>query len=184
MNNLFKLSKLYELKRVDRNSTNGNRKESSAEHSWSCLILADYFLQKMPELDRLRIYELLIYHDILEIEIGDTPLHPKIEFKKPEVDTKEIINKFKNNLSEEHLRKIEQIALDYEFMKSKESKFAKAIDALDPMIQGIAHKEKWKHWTKEFLIEKKAKYFKEFPIIEKEFYQLLDKLEKEGYFKQ
>ena len=61
MEDLQKLRKLYHLKNVERANTVKDRKESSAEHSWSCLILADYFLTKMQNhhLDRLKVYELL-----------------------------------------------------------------------------------------------------------------------------
>src|SRR3989338_790984 len=72
MKELQKLRKFYQLKTVYRKNTVTGRKESSAEHSWSCLILADYFLSQMKEkLDRLKVYELLMYHDVVEIEAGD-----------------------------------------------------------------------------------------------------------------
>lgn len=63
MHNIHKLRKLYQLKRVERANSVSLRRESSAEHSWSCLILADYFLSQMQnsKLDRLKVYELLMY---------------------------------------------------------------------------------------------------------------------------
>ncbi|XMB67520.1 hypothetical protein RI065_03070 [Mycoplasmatota bacterium zrk1] len=35
------LTELEELKLVDRGLNVGNRKESTAEHSWSCMLIAD-----------------------------------------------------------------------------------------------------------------------------------------------
>lgn len=77
METINKLRKFYHLKNVDRDAVVGKRKESSAEHSWSTLILADYFLNIMNDksLNRLKVYELLLYHDIVEIESGDIPIH-------------------------------------------------------------------------------------------------------------
>lgn len=73
MDELQRIRKLYKLKSVYRDSSVGNRKESSAEHSWSCLMLADYFIEKMNlKIDRIKVYELLMYHDLVEIEAGDT----------------------------------------------------------------------------------------------------------------
>jgi len=72
MTDLKKLRKFYELKNIQRTNSVGNRKESPAEHSWSSLILADYFLTRSNmKLDRLKVYELLMYHDVVEIECGD-----------------------------------------------------------------------------------------------------------------
>ena len=94
MNELEKLYEFYKLKTIKRETeieNNNRRKESSAEHSWSCLILADYFLEQMSKLklNKLKIYELLIYHDIVEIETGDTGLHKKEERKsKKEIEKK------------------------------------------------------------------------------------------------
>lgn len=61
MKEINKLKKFYELKNVERACSVTGRKESSAEHSWSCLILADYFLSVMKnhQLDRLKVYEIL-----------------------------------------------------------------------------------------------------------------------------
>src|SRR6267378_3485595 len=71
---------ILKLKSVYRWCTVDNRKESSAEHSWGCLMLADLFLSAMSEkIDRLKVYELLMYHDLVEIEVGDSVLHPDVK---------------------------------------------------------------------------------------------------------
>jgi putative hydrolases of HD superfamily len=64
-----RLNKIYELKSVYRFTSVDDRKESVAEHSWSSLILADYFMTTMDiELDKIKVYELIMYHDLAEIE--------------------------------------------------------------------------------------------------------------------
>ena len=80
MKDIHKFRIFNKLKTVYRFSSVENRKESTAEHSWSCLILADFFLSRINfNLDRLKVYELLMYHDVVEIEAGDSPLHPNIK---------------------------------------------------------------------------------------------------------
>jgi len=71
---------LNKLKTVYRFNTAGDRHESSAEHSWGALMLADFYLTKMQSdgiktdktdkvvIDRLKVYELLMYHDVVEID--------------------------------------------------------------------------------------------------------------------
>lgn len=73
---------------------------------------------------------------------------------------------------------------EFEEQKTKEAKFAKAIDALDAEIHELDYKEDWKGWTKEFLIEKKAHLFEEFPDLKKIFYELLTFMEQNEYFNQ
>ncbi len=153
MNNLFNIRKFYQLKHVERNAPVGKRKESPAEHSWSCLILADYFLNKMKKkdgeaLDRLKVYELLMYHDVVEIEAGDICI------------------------SKEEKR------------KTKEAKFAKAIDALDAEIHELDYKEDWKGWTEEFLRRKKGPLVEEFPELKQAFEEIMQYAKEEGYFDQ
>lgn len=74
MEDLDGIRYLYRLKEIERLNSVGSRRESAAEHSWSCLVLADYFMSRSDTgLDRLRVYELLVYHDVIELEAGDTP---------------------------------------------------------------------------------------------------------------
>ena len=78
-----KLRKFNELKSVYRTNSVGGRHESSAEHSWSCLILADYFLNlTKKKIDRLKVYDILIYHDVVEIETGDVNINDVEKHKK------------------------------------------------------------------------------------------------------
>ncbi|MBE9479954.1 MAG: HD domain-containing protein, partial [Chloroflexi bacterium] len=63
------------LKTVIRQSylLNGTRRENSAEHSWHValmgLLLAEYAEQPI---DLLRTMKMLLIHDIIEIDAGDT----------------------------------------------------------------------------------------------------------------
>jgi putative hydrolases of HD superfamily len=177
MDEINKFRTIYELKEVYRKNSVGKRKESSAEHSWSCLVLADYFISKYNiEIDRLKVYELLMYHDLLEIETGDVPLNPnntnKIIEKNEEKEIKILENKlpFPTNL------KFVDLYKEYKERKTKEAKFSKAIDVLDAQIHELDYKEDWKGWTKKFLIEQKIKYVKEFSPLEEAFNEILEYL--------
>ena len=73
MKDLMKIRKMYELKSIYRKAKVGTRHESSAEHTWSSMMLADYLFRYVKNINRLRVYELLLYHDIAEIQTGDIP---------------------------------------------------------------------------------------------------------------
>jgi hypothetical protein len=55
---------------------------------------------------------------------------------------------------------------------------------MDAQIHGIDNKKDWKGWTKEFMIDKKLQKFEQFPELKKDFLDLLDFMEQEGYFNQ
>ena len=185
MEDLLKLTVINKLKSVYRANSVGNRKESSAEHSWSCLILADYFLTKLNiKLNKEKVYELLMYHDMVEIYAGDSALHPELEH----VDKKEreeiAANELKKALPEAIANKYHNTFMEYEVAKTPEAKFAKAIDSFDAILHEYDYKVDWKGWSKQFVINKKEINFKEFPLLLDEFHKIINHLEKEGYFNQ
>lgn len=62
------------LKDTLRNSwTAGGRRESSAEHSWRLCLMAVTLAGELPGIDRLRLLELLVLHDLGEAVGGDIP---------------------------------------------------------------------------------------------------------------
>ncbi len=187
MKDINALLKLYELKNVERMNSVKNRKESSAEHSWSCLILADYFLSKMKNnlnIDRLKVYELLMYHDVMEIEAGDTALHPTNDNGGQKEKEHLAFAKLKEEIPYELKEKYILLFNEYEEKTSVEARFATAIDKMDAIIHEIPYKTDWKGWSEEFLRKSKEKYFVEFPEIKENFETLMTHLRKEGYFSQ
>ena len=72
------LNEADRLKSVLRATTlcDGSRRENSGEHSWHlalyALVLAD---QARPGVDINRVIRMLILHDLVEIDVGDVPIH-------------------------------------------------------------------------------------------------------------
>ena len=66
------------LKSVYRATTlvDGSRPENSGEHSWHlalyALVLADH---AAPDVDVNRVIRMLLLHDLVEIDVGDVPIH-------------------------------------------------------------------------------------------------------------
>ena len=185
MEDIHKFRIFNKLKTIYRFNSVKDRKESTAEHSWSCLILADFFLSKTnSNLDRLKIYELLMYHDVVEIEAGDTPLHPEIKRLDKSEKEKKAMELLHKELPTPLNDKFLKLFTEFEEQKTLESKFAKAIDALDAQIHELDYKQDWKGWTEEFLVTKKLKFFEEFPELKKVFFEILDYLKENDYFDQ
>ena len=72
------LNEADRLKSVLRATTlvDGSRRENSGEHSWHltlyAMVLAD---QAAPGVDIARVIKMLILHDLVEIDVGDVPIH-------------------------------------------------------------------------------------------------------------
>ena len=171
------LTELEKLKTVERGLHVGNRKESSAEHSWSCLLIADVVIDHVNEpLDRLKVFEYLIYHDVVEVYAGDA------KFNNPE----EL--KFKQEREEKALKKIasflpnsdrfQRIMSEYEHRKTRESEFAKAIDCIDSCIRNL-NDEKASNadgFTERLIREKYQPHVSKFAVTQELFEKLMRKL--------
>ena len=146
----LKVYNTYKLKGVVRNLINSyydekdnieySRYETDAEHVYSALKLADFFLTNEPEfkdLDRLHCYELLMYHDDVEIITRDVCIFDIEARKTKEIEElnsiPELAKLYPKNISDKFIR------LDKEAREliTKESIFAKSIDKLDGINQAV-----------------------------------------------
>jgi putative hydrolase of HD superfamily len=183
MEEIQKLKILNRLKSVYRANSVDSRKESAAEHTWSALMLADYYSSRVSQkLNKLKVYELLMYHDVVEILAGDTPLDPNNEREDQQQKELKAADTLRSQLPDSLQNKFWELFTEFEAERTVEARFARAIDTLDAMIQELDYKEDWLGWSKEFLVSKKEKYFKEFPELLKEFHQIVEYLVAEGYF--
>lgn len=185
MEELGKIRYFYQLKSVYRVCSVGQRKESSAEHTWSCLVLADYFLSKMKhKLDKQKIFDMLLYHDIVEIETGDLCISKEKERIGKEDREKKALEIISKKVPSEMSRKIVALFQEFQEQKTMEAKFCLAVDYLDAEIHEMDYKEDWKGWTEEFLRKKKQHLYDEFPEMMELFEEATMFAREKGYFKQ
>ncbi|PIN74967.1 hypothetical protein COV17_04430 [Candidatus Woesearchaeota archaeon CG10_big_fil_rev_8_21_14_0_10_36_11] len=186
MENIHKLRKFYKLKEVERTAPVCGRKESAAEHSWSSLILADYFMSIIKaKIDRVKVYELLMYHDVVEIETGDINIINRAERKNKKENEMNAMKKLKGDFPNAIKNKVWDLFVEFEEQKTVEAKFAKAIDGFDAEVHFLDYKKDWKGWTPELVRELKSwDNVKEFPELEDAYEAILSFAEKEGYFNQ
>ncbi|NQZ85538.1 MAG: HD domain-containing protein [Nanoarchaeales archaeon] len=194
----LKTTKFYELKYVARKSSciyfdshlkkDIVRGETTAEHVYSSLKLADYFISNFSEfknLDKLKVYEILMYHDDCEITVGDVCIS----------DTKNRINKEINELKGVKIlaqqypnilsKKLLDLDLEYRNLKSDEAIFCKAIDKIDTTIHELKYPGDWGS-AKGFGYDDMNNYFRkyfEFSVVFMDvFEELLIYLTENNYF--
>ena len=185
MQNIQKFRRLYALKEVYRHCSVGNRKESVAEHTWSALMLADYILTKSKiAIDRVKVYELLLYHDIVEIEAGDIPIHHEEKRIHKQENERKAIVKLNKQLPKEVADKLAFLFEEFEAQQTPEAKFARAIDKLDATIHELDYKEDWKGWNEKMLRKYHDHAVSVFPETKKLFEKIVAYVKKNDYFRK
>lgn len=111
-----------------------DRRENSAEHSWTLALLAISLLPKIdPAIDQNRVLKMLLIHDIVEIDAGDTFCYSdrpdKLECERRAADR--IFGLLPPLLANEFV----EIWLEFEECDTRESTFANALDRILPLIQ-------------------------------------------------
>ena len=89
------------------------------------------------QLDELKVIKLLLVHDLGEIYAGDTWLYD--EQGKEESYQKELksLERLTDHLPEDQKTNILDLFYEFENQQSEEAKFAKAIDAIQPLINHL-----------------------------------------------
>jgi putative hydrolase of HD superfamily len=132
------LREVEKLKGVLRaNKTVDGRYENSAEHSWHVALMALLLEEHASSaIDMLKVIKLLLIHDLVEIDAGDTWLYEENQESKLEDETKAAIRLF--SLLPEN-QKDEYVMLWHEFesRSTEEAKFASAIDGIQPLLNHV-----------------------------------------------
>jgi len=137
------IKEIDKLKYIQRKTKlfNSDRHENDAEHSWHLammvLVLSEY---ANAPIDTLRVLKMVLLHDIVEIDAGDTFLY---DTTKNHVNTDEELvaaHRIFGLLPEEMYQDFLAIWLEFEIGESNDAKFAKAIDRLEPILQNISNK--------------------------------------------
>lgn len=179
---LSALDVVYLLKAVERFGQVGTRQESAAEHSWSCLVVADLLLARVKEpLSRLRVYELLIYHDLVEVIAGDTPLGPEFEHINKESLEQQAAKKLEQELPEVLRSRFSALHAEFVAQETREAVFAKLVDGFEAdTFTRKSENIDWSSWTKEYHDSKRLKYFEAFPELMPYYEELQRQLVEQG----
>lgn len=115
--------------------TDGVRKENDAEHAWHMaimtILLSEYANE---EIDVLKTVTMLLIHDIVEIDAGDTYAYDE-EGKKTQREREEkAAERIFGLLPEDQGKKMKSLWEEFEACESKEARFARAMDNIQPIM--------------------------------------------------
>ncbi|MGC1487952.1 MAG: HD domain-containing protein [Albidovulum sp.] len=133
------------LKQVLRATTlaDGSRRENSGEHSWHltlyALVLAD---QSGPGVSIDRVIKMLILHDLVEIDVGDVPIHSANGLAHNSAETQaaeaRAATRIFGLLPADLGRDLRAIWEEFEAAETPDAIFAKSLDRVQPVMHNIA----------------------------------------------
>lgn len=125
------------LKQILRQTllTDGSRRENSAEHSWHIAIMAFVLAEYAPDgTDLLRAIKMLLIHDLVEIDAGDTfcyDIQGNLDKAERELRAAERLFGLLPADQEQELR---QIWEEFEAQETATAQFAAALDRMQPIL--------------------------------------------------
>lgn len=115
--------------------SDASRKENDAEHAWHMAIMA-YLLKEYSNepVDIGKVMLMCLIHDIVEIDAGDTYAYDAENLKTQKAREDAAKERIFSILPEEQKDELIKLFDEFEEFKTAESKFAHAMDNLQPLI--------------------------------------------------
>lgn len=119
--------------------TDGVQKENDAEHAWHMavmtLLLSEYANE---EIDVLKTISMLLIHDLVEIDAGDTYAYDEEGKKTKKQREEKAAERIFGILPEEQGRYLRSLWDEFEAQQTKEAKFARTMDNIQPTMLNAA----------------------------------------------
>lgn len=111
------------------------RNENDAEHAWHMAIMA-YLLREYSNepVDITRVMLMCLIHDVVEIDAGDTYAYDEEDKKTQKAREEAAKERIYSLLPEDQKEELAAIFDEFEESKTPESKFAHAMDNLQPLM--------------------------------------------------
>ena len=165
MNNLLKqiefIKEIDKLKYIFRKTKliNSDRLENDAEHSWHLAMMAIILAEHSNEpIDVAKVMKMVLIHDIVEIDSGDVFAYDTVKSHNNFDEELKAARRIFGILPAEQTEEFINIWREFEEMKTPESKFARALDRLEPLLQNSSNNGgTWREFDVKYdkVIEKK-----------------------------
>lgn len=136
------IKEIDKIKYIQRRTKlfDSNRNENDAEHSWHlammAIVLSEYSNEKI---DLLKVLKMVLIHDIVEIDAGDTFIYDQNKNHENTDEELKAARRIFGILPEEQAKEFIAIWTEFEEGTSKEAKFARSMDRLEPLLQNTSN---------------------------------------------
>lgn len=128
-------------KEIERRTllSDGSRFENDAEHAWHMAVMAILLSEYAnEEIDILKTVSMILIHDIVEIDSGDTYCYDEDGKKTQEEREKKAAERLFNLLPKDQAEKFYALWREFEEKKTPEARFARTMDCVQPTILNVA----------------------------------------------
>ncbi|MCX8044181.1 MAG: HD domain-containing protein [Desulfobacterota bacterium] len=137
------LLEIDRLKQIIRRSyiIGASRKENAAEHSWHLAVMALVLAEHAQQpLDVMRVVRMLLIHDLVEIDAGDTFIYDTVG-NRDKADRERIAAaRIFGLLPDDQQEAFRELWEEFEQQASPEARFAAALDRLMPLLHNYHSK--------------------------------------------
>ena len=143
---------------------NSDRHENDAEHSWHLammtIVLAGH---ANTRIDVLKVLKMVLIHDIVEIDAGDTFIYDTTKSHINTDDERLAAKRIFGLLPQDQAEEFIAIWEEFEAGASNEAKFARTMDRLEPLLQNTSNQGgTWKEFNIDYeKVYNKKKVMKE-----------------------
>ena len=131
---LLEVDRLKSVVRGNR-IADDSRRENSAEHSWHialfALVLAPHAMERV---DVLRVVSMLLIHDVVEIDCGDTLLYDAVGAATQAARETIAARRLFALLPAEQAAEMLALWQEFEAAATADARFAKSVDRLQPVL--------------------------------------------------
>ena len=137
--------------------TDRSREENSAEHSWhiamAVFLFSEYALDQ--NIDWYRVIKMLLVHDLVEIDAGDTYYYDHQGRKDQAQREQKAAERIFKILPLDQSRSFRKLWDEFENRETPESKYANALDRFQPFLQNYV--TKGQIWRKNNITRRQVK---------------------------
>ena len=136
------IKEIDKIKYVQRRTKlfNSNRPENDAEHSWHLAMMVLVLAEHSNEtLDIVKTLKMVLIHDIVEIDAGDTFIYDAVKAHSNTEEVRLAAERIFGLLPPGQAEEFIAIWEEFEAGKTKEARFARSVDRLQPLLQNLSN---------------------------------------------
>ncbi len=125
------------LKKIGRQTyvSDASRKENDSEHSWHLALMAVILSEYAnSEVDVLKVISMVLIHDIVEIDAGDTYAYDAVANSSKRAREEMAADRIFNILPDDQAKKMRALWEEFEACITPEAQFARALDNVQPVM--------------------------------------------------
>ncbi|MDA3616254.1 HD domain-containing protein [Polluticaenibacter yanchengensis] len=136
------IKEIDKLKYIQRKTKlfNSDRNENDAEHSWHLAMMAIVLAEHSNRsIDLLKVLKMVLIHDIVEIDAGDTFIYDTVKNHKNTDEELVAARRIFGMLPKEQAEDLIAIWQEFEEGVTDEAKFARSMDRFEPLLQNVSN---------------------------------------------